>query len=85
MKMCSNVNTRVGTFHMKMSSNVHTRFRTGTLDMKMCSDVNTKVGTMNIKVFKDDHIIVFKCLYLSGDSTHENVLRFSKIGWGHST
>ena len=63
IKMCSNGNARVGTFHMKMSSNVHTRFGTGTPDMKMCSDVNTKVGTMNIKMCKDDHIIVFKCSY----------------------
>ena len=78
MKMCSNVNTRVGTFHMKMCSNVDTMVGTGTPDMKMCSDVNTKVGTMNIKMCKDDHIIVFKCSYLSGDSTHENAFRFSK-------
>ena len=54
---------RVGTFYMKMCSNVHTRVGTGNQDMKICSDVNTKVGTLNIKMCKDDHTKVGTLTY----------------------
>ena len=43
MKMCSDVQNRVGTLHIKMCSDVHTKV--GTPHMKMCSDGQNRVGT----------------------------------------
>ena len=41
--MCSDINDRMGTSHIKVFLDVHTTV--GALHMQMCSDVLTKVGT----------------------------------------
>ena len=56
MKMCSDVNPRVGTPHIKMCSDVHHRVRTQ--HMKMCSDVNDRVGTPHMKCVQILRILV---------------------------
>ena len=43
MKMCSDVQNRVGTHQIKMCSDVYTKV--GTPHMKMCSDAQNRVGT----------------------------------------
>ena len=63
IKMCLNVQNRMGTLHIKMCSDVPTRVgtphiricsdvknRVGTPHIKMCSDVQNRVGTLHIKV-----------------------------------
>ena len=45
--MCSDVDTRVGTPHMKICLDV--QCRVGTPHIKMCSDDHTRVGTPHMK------------------------------------
>ena len=51
MNMCSDINDRVGTLHIKMFSDVHNGV--GTLHMKMCLDVYTREWGHNTGGTKD--------------------------------
>ena len=91
--MCSDVQSKVGTLHIKMCLDVHTRAgtphikicsgvqnRVGTPHMKMCSDVQNRVGTPHIKM----------CLHVHNrvGTPHRPIGVFDqmfKLGWGHRT
>ena len=85
IKMCSDVQKKVGTLHIKLCSDVHTRAgtphtkicsgvqnRVGTTHMKMCLDVQNRVRTPHIKKRSDVNTRV------GGDTAHENVFKCTK-------
>merc|ERR1712121_591549 len=76
--MCSDVQNRVGTPHMKMSPDVQNRV--GTPHIKMCSDVQNRVGTPHTKMCLHVHTRV--------GTPHMPIGVFDqmfKLGWGHRT
>ena len=72
--MCSDVQNRMGTPHIKMCSDVYTRV--GTPHMNICSDVQNRVGASHIKMCSDVRV---------GTQHMGKCVRKLKIGWGHHT
>ena len=72
--MCSDVDTRVGTPHMKMCSGVQSRV--GTPHIKMCSDDHTRVGTPHRILRKSLALLVAEAMWWVGR------LRRLWGGWG---